>query len=1272
LQASSSRLLFPQFLSIAQQPNPSTAQEFVAMKALSPPFHRIAFLTMTALFAALTSSCLSLTSPREAESPEGCDECKSCAKVCKDPTMHALACDLDHLDSHIEKYGSVVIKEPDVWGQARLTKYREEFEAQMEMDLNQFQERLQGSTNRQDNAFFAQAVSLSAAVSGPGATTTYPKGTTTASGTASPTQIVLQPPPIGTTGAVGNAPAPGAAAPTPQDLINLQVFGNPITLPGNTPNFVSSLAAPTATGAAVQGQVLGIGLEPTIVLEQKARYLDHLNQIRRTNEGDDTADSPGYSLNLVRVPVSVLPGKKTRKGHAAEVTITMTPVLSDELLPMTFRNLVVSDLVDQIGVPLTQVLNDRDFVKQSLTEDKYDIAREFDEADLKPWKADRFAPNEAKVSSSVTRMQAMPRYSNFTENQVKAELAIHVEQARVLEKLITIPAITSTKLRRAKLPFPPSQLLDIYGYGFGYRIAYHGHQSFSKDAANREYVHLPDVQGYLQEEIADAYRFLATAKNADLWVNYCTPDLVSAIRAWTVIQEGEGEAGKGVPHLYKLREGFYKDVKDRSGENADSITAALAWAVLVESALLNDQLVQDMRESAAAKGCGCANPGWLDYYMPSPSAEARQSFNDYVRCRWPIHVFALDPSTDDQNLADMDTTRREMQLALSLAFVSGQINANSMTRYARRLDAQYSTIDINRTSVGFSHGEDTFGWRFYPRFQTPDTESNATVFFRDMLVGGPNKDQLLRERRLEPGVRDCVAIVLMPSFVPYVTCDVSSDWLNVVDPKCKEMDCKDAVRLSREVKAIQNCACKVQDADCYRDGELARLMRKADQLAARLPLQTQTVQVPYENTLGGFAMFNNGVTDLAPELYGWYGAPYIDTSKATTLFLMGNHFSVKQTRIIAGGQPIDNRWPLVTLGQPLPSLPNQELLSRQVVRVSIPAGAQTIESDGRYFVDVHIGTPYGVTSHLLIPAINSAAAPVVSGWKTSQVTMIYSGEGTTFAVAGMDSPQDMAVSLTTPDAPDGMAAANVTLTMTKPYANEQFAFPALDYDAKTHQLAVKSDAFLKTFGETFKTKFINDAAKPKVPETVVLQTTIDPLGADKKTSLKKGFVLSGLMTISWKPAPAAPVSAVSGWQKDQVTISYKFDPNKKAFGGGPAPVTTPENLIINLNPSDAPSFKTAKVTLAFTKPPSAPSVELSASYDSSAPNALTIKGAELAQAIFDVLAKNPVADPTKAPADVQIASAVIDFKDDKGASVGKALKVTGDLKIVWAAAPPTK
>src|SRR5262249_53856752 len=106
------------------------------------------------------------------------------------------------------------------------------------------------------------------------------------------------------------------------------------------------------------GAKTGISVEPTVLLDEKARYLNHLHELRRINEGDDTADSPGYALNLVRIPVSILPGKCTDVGHGAEVTMTLTPYLSDELLPTTFRNLILNDLVDQIGFPVTVFIND--------------------------------------------------------------------------------------------------------------------------------------------------------------------------------------------------------------------------------------------------------------------------------------------------------------------------------------------------------------------------------------------------------------------------------------------------------------------------------------------------------------------------------------------------------------------------------------------------------------------------------------------------------------------------------------------------------------------------------------------------------------------------------------------------------------------------------------------------------------------------------------------------------------------------------------------------
>ena len=83
--------------------------------------------------------------------------------------MMALGQDLDHLEKHIDWYGSVVPKVPDIWGQARLTQYREEFEEVMHEELTGFNLSLQGSLARSDQAFFAQANALSLASRAPAA-----------------------------------------------------------------------------------------------------------------------------------------------------------------------------------------------------------------------------------------------------------------------------------------------------------------------------------------------------------------------------------------------------------------------------------------------------------------------------------------------------------------------------------------------------------------------------------------------------------------------------------------------------------------------------------------------------------------------------------------------------------------------------------------------------------------------------------------------------------------------------------------------------------------------------------------------------------------------------------------------------------------------------------------------------------------------------------------------------------------------------------------------
>jgi hypothetical protein len=111
-----------------------------------------------------------------------------------DPTMMGLAHDLDKVEKYIDWYGSVVPKVPDVWGQARLTQHREQFETYMATELSAFQVYLNGSLGRSDSAFFAQAVALGIAA--------QPRpligGTTTAPAPSSPTQTVsVQTPPSG-------------------------------------------------------------------------------------------------------------------------------------------------------------------------------------------------------------------------------------------------------------------------------------------------------------------------------------------------------------------------------------------------------------------------------------------------------------------------------------------------------------------------------------------------------------------------------------------------------------------------------------------------------------------------------------------------------------------------------------------------------------------------------------------------------------------------------------------------------------------------------------------------------------------------------------------------------------------------------------------------------------------------------------------------------------------------------------------------------------------
>jgi hypothetical protein len=330
-----------------------------------------------------------------------------------------------------------------------------------------------------------------------------------------------------------------------------------------------------------------------------------------------------------------------------------------------------------------------------------------------------------------------------------------------------------------------------------------------------------------------------------------------------------------------------------------------------------------------------------------------------------------------------------MQLAVVLGFSSGNLGLSTALDTIRKLQRDRATIDLNRTAIAFGQGDDTFGWRFQPRFQTPPVESNAKVFFRDLVIGGPTDRQLERSSEIEPGMRECTAIILMPSFVPYVSFETHGHWFKLDNPGHTGTSVQEDVHLSRAIKQMQDRAAMcIRCAHLYRDGQVERVMARVEQLEKRLPLQTISCQVPNENTHGGFELFCNGTRQLSPEITGWYGSPGYNPESGADFFISGDNFSIKQTHLIAGNQVI---------------APEEfSLISRQILQVRLPKGLpvmkdtrllehnnEKIASDQQYdgYIDVQVATPYGVSAHLLLPVLRAEVPEPISECPPSAPTI---------------------------------------------------------------------------------------------------------------------------------------------------------------------------------------------------------------------------------------------------------------------------------------------
>ena len=76
------------------------------------------------------------------------------------PTLEDVARRIDHIQNCLSNQGTVVIKQPDVWSQARMTKFRKEYENTMAQQITKFQPILSATIARSDSASFNSQTAL--------------------------------------------------------------------------------------------------------------------------------------------------------------------------------------------------------------------------------------------------------------------------------------------------------------------------------------------------------------------------------------------------------------------------------------------------------------------------------------------------------------------------------------------------------------------------------------------------------------------------------------------------------------------------------------------------------------------------------------------------------------------------------------------------------------------------------------------------------------------------------------------------------------------------------------------------------------------------------------------------------------------------------------------------------------------------------------------------------------------------------------------------------
>ena len=385
-----------------------------------------------------------------------------------------------------------------------------------------------------------------------------------------------------------------------------------------------------------------------------------------------------------------------------------------------------------------------------------------------------------------------------------------------------------------------------------------------------------------------------------------------------------------------------------------------SWLLALQSGIMDRNLkkiLKDLETKGLIAGEQCSVSDSVPFYG-SNSSGAVKLWETILRETFPLQVFNLDPIADQQNAYDAFSRRREMQVALAFSVAKGgSFTADQKLKMSRKLALDEATIGLNRTAVAFAHSDDTFGWYFHPRIQTPPSEStNIGALARTIWSTGPTDHYDRKHRRLEPGIRDCEVLIAMPSFVTDVSFDVTTNWEKVARPGVTKRSYEEMVAQGGRLHRLRTCMQDPSNQNCYRPGDYGRLVSRIDQLETMLGMQTHDVKLPYQFDQTGSGLFDTGLKQLRPIVDYYYGLTYLDPAQnVVDFFITGKNFHPTLTHVVVGGTE-----------QHL-NITNEsfvEVISRELIRVRVGKLNESLSEPGHF--EVRVATPAGMSNPLVI------------------------------------------------------------------------------------------------------------------------------------------------------------------------------------------------------------------------------------------------------------------------------------------------------------------